>query len=115
MLAAIQAGRSARIYELLFRLNHQLPLTRSGQIEASLSSFSRSDSSIAGLGSHRRHACYAARIGALSGRTPKAGRTYPFKLSVDGAPPIVVPGKAVLRSYPNLGGMRSSASKLLDC
>jgi len=115
ILAAVQGAGRTRAYTLLFRLNHQLPRTISGKIEASLSAFGRDSSAIATLGSHRTHACYAVGIGALSKRTPKAGKSYSFKLSVHGTPAIGLSGKAALRRYPSVEAMRSSATKLLGC
>ncbi len=115
ILAAIPSVKGASAYQIIFRLNQPLPRTKSGRIRASLNSHGVA-SSIAAFDSRRTRACYAARSSSLAEHSAQARRRYPFALTIRGlASNTKTDGQAIVRTYPNLGSMRSGAAKQLGC
>jgi hypothetical protein len=115
ILAVIPSINGGTGYEIIFRLNRPLPQTKFGHIRASLSSHGIA-SSIAAFGPRKTPVCYAARSDALATRSSQAGRRYPFALTIRGlAGNTKTDGQAIVRTYTDLGSMRSAASEQLGC
>lgn len=114
ILAAIPTLKGGTADEIIFRLNQPLPQTKSGRIQASLSTHGRAGP-IVSFGPHRTRACYAASSDDFAGRSPKAGRRYPFALTIQGLTDTMTDGQATVHNYASSVAMRSGASKRLGC
>jgi hypothetical protein len=115
ILAVIPRAKGDTGYEIIFRLNRPLPQTTSGSVRASLSSHGIA-SSIAAFDPSKTRACYAARSDASATRSLRAGRRHPFALTIRGlAGNTKIDGQAIVRTYTDLGNMRSGANEQLGC
>ncbi len=112
--AAIPSIAGHTNYEIVFRLNEQLPRTKSGRVQAQLIPYGVGNP-IASFGPHESHACYAVAGMRLAKRHPKAGRRYTLTLTTQGLMPTKIKGHAILHRYFNFVSMISEASKRLDC
>jgi hypothetical protein len=112
--AAIPSVKGKTSYEIIFRLNRQLPQTKSGQIQAQLIPYGEGNS-IASFGPHETHTCYAAGSDGLARQHPKAGHRYPFTLAIQRPTATKAKGHAILHRYFNFVSMLSGASKRLGC
>jgi hypothetical protein len=114
ILASIPSVNASSAYEIIFRLNRRLAQTRSGHIRASLTSHGATVP-LASFGRHRARACYAAGADAFQKRSPKAGRRYPFTLTVQRPTPTRTDGRALAHRYFNFVSMLHGASTRLGC
>jgi hypothetical protein len=112
--AAIPSVKGKTSYEIIFRLNRQLPRIKSGRIQAQLIPYGGGNS-IASFGPHETHMCYAAGSDGLAKQHPKGGHRYPFTLAIQRPTATEAKGHAILHRYFNFVSMLSGASKRLGC
>jgi hypothetical protein len=114
LLAVIQRGSRAPLYELVFRLNRALAQTTIGDAESRIEANGHT-TSIHQLIAHEATACYVATASMLGKRKLRPGARYPFALVVGGASDTRDPTYGVVRRFASVKRMHAAASKQLGC
>lgn len=113
ILASIPAAHGP-LYEIVFRLKRELPLTQSGQVEASVGIYSQS-SPVARLDAVGADRCYVARVDGIGGHKLKLGGSYPFTITPGEESVARGDGHALLRKFASFKRLRRAARRYLGC
>lgn len=113
ILASIPAAHGP-LYEIVFRLQQELPLTQLGQVEASVGIYGQG-SPVARLDSADADRCYVARVNGIGGHKLKLGGSYLFTITPGKESVVRGDGHALLHKFASFKRLRRAARRQLGC